>query len=181
MITEMRQKTQWNGTYKGINWEVQTFDIGDRKTWTFYLYLYEEQFDPVYWKKYVWLRPNKHKWGGVANYDYYKSQFILGIDFHGGCTYYEKLGGLDKGRKSVKIGCDYGHYWDRPDSESVESVTRDVASAIDSLYNTYPQIKVWCCGNGGFYPPNEGRFLDSGKFYSAFYEAESENKRKMND
>lgn len=146
----MKKRTEWSGNYRGIPFEINKFDTYEKKDgWTFYIYLRESQFSEEDFQK-LWLPPQKDEKFKRIWYSYSYS-IISDIKFHGGCTYYDKLGGHDGEKRCVKVGCDYQHYWDEGHYYSDNSVENDAKEAIDSLYELFPNIKQWCfnCGAWG--------------------------------
>jgi len=149
MNEKMRMKRQWNGKYRGINFEIQNFGIGGKECWTFYFYLSSLQLDPKDFKKF-WIPPTYDEKNRV-HYNYMDS-IVNSIDFHCGCTYYEKEGGPDSKVKYVKIGCDYQHLYDDDHSYNEIIIEKDCHGAIDSLYLLVKRVNLWCgyCGAWGF-------------------------------
>lgn len=148
----MREIKVWRGKYREINYEINNFKLSENDSWTFYLYI-PLNILPKEKRELFWLKPQRYKlstsyWIG---YDYMQSNIINRIDWHCGCTFYEKHGGFDGHKKAVKIGCDYQHYWDEGCFYDLDIVLQDTKNAIDSLWRIIPDIKLRCgyCGKLG--------------------------------
>lgn len=164
----------YNGQHQGISFAIhksppfpkmEGFPHENKDRWTFYLYLNIEQMPEAERKKF-WLKP--HDDGKRISYAYMGSD-IDDINFHGGCTYYDKLGGVDGQPRRIKIGCDYMHLHDEERDYSIEYILSDVKEAIRSFWILMPEYKVYCQGHGGFYLASEGLFMKEGAFYSNEY------------
>ena len=155
----LRQKTVWSGTHRGITFEIQNFKTGgtpsfpEKYCWTFYLFLNMKQI-PDNMRDAFWLAPKSDDKGRIS-YDYYES-IISDLDWHCGITWYSKISGLDGDTEIVKIGCDYQHYWDEGRNYDVEYVRREAVQCIESLFSKVPDMKVWCRGCGAYYKPDDG-------------------------
>ena len=99
-------------------------------------------------------------------YDYFNIPEITNINFHHGCTYYNKETGFDGDKQIIKIGCDYQHIWDEGKYYTSEILERDVKRAISDFVNQNPDTKVWCSYYGGWYKRSEGKFDEHGLFRS---------------
>jgi len=174
------------GSYRGISFDIRCSSFAaindlssDKERWTFYLYLRQQQFNAGVWDDF-WLTPEPSRYGSLRySYPYMESEMIGRIDFHGGCTYYEKVAGVDDEWGVIKVGCDYSHYMDEDQKYQIQDILHDVFIAIDSLYEAVPDIKVFCCGNGGWYLAREGSFNESGRsFYSFQYQATMEDRKR---
>lgn len=161
MKNEMRQRTVWNGNYRDINYEIQNFKIGglehlgcsEQDCWTFYLYIKLDAIPEEYIKSF-WLDAEEG-FNGRVSYPYSNSK-LADLDWHCGITWYSKEGGLDGNSKAVKIGCDYQHYLDEGSVYDVEYVQNEAIACIDSLWEMFPNMKIWCSGCGKYYKPEEG-------------------------
>ena len=113
----------------------------------------------------LWLPPQEKSWG--ITYKYEACDLIDEIEFHCGCSYYEKHGGFDGFPRTVEVGCDYQHLYDiESPRQSFHSILFDVQRAIDGLRVTVPDLK-WRCGyNGKYYDIAEGQIDDNGEFLS---------------
>lgn len=143
-------KHQWNGTYKGISWEMQRYDIGGKiPNWTYYLYIQLDRL-PAKIRDRFWLKPQRHKRpsGIRVSYHYNEEPLIENLPWHGGCTWYSKERGFDGEPRGVKIGCDYAHLHDHAASETEDTIFQDVKKTIDALWEAIPKMKIRCsyCG-----------------------------------
>lgn len=100
--------------------------------WCFYLYIHEKNIEDF---ERWWLPDIVTKFSFVTH-DYDELP-LGGVPFHGGVTYYAKHG-HSEGKRSVQIGCDYGHLWDseRDFSYSLEDIQRDALRAARALINS---------------------------------------------
>jgi hypothetical protein len=96
-------------------------------------------------------------------YDYYSAPFSQ-ADWHGGVTFYEKLGGLDGEARMVKIGCDFAHYWDEGHTFHYEGVLCEAKRTAEQLAKMYA-FYTRCPYNGKWQPPAEMQERN-GKLYS---------------
>lgn len=131
-MRHLRETQMWNGTSpEGIEFEIRFWGKGSMNEgagmWNYYIYLLEQQLRPEDWER-VWLPVARvYEWGGgTPTYDEYHSVLSEG-DFHGGITFYEKRAAVDRDQRSVKVGCDYGHLWDREGGYGyrLEDIQRD--------------------------------------------------------
>jgi len=159
------KKTQWGGTYNGVNWEIQNF--GERihgepgGNWTFYLYFHLNKIPKENDPDSFWLSSKPDDKGRV-HYDYYKHGILSSIEWHCGMTWYSKESGFDGAIRTVKAGCDYSHYWDEQQSYNVEYVLMEVKDAIDSFRKMVPGYKYHCGRWGGLHSPSEVEILENG-------------------
>ena len=75
------------------------------------------------------------------------------INFHCGCTYYEKT------KQGYKIGCDYNHLHDNEYGHSLENIESDVRKCIDNFLTTFSYLR-WCGNCGNQVKLNEGKSKD---------------------
>lgn len=183
-------RTLWNGTYRGIAFEVSHTTrpdysyrddgppviIGQKDCWTFYLYLNLSALPDDYTGPSFWLEP-LHDKKGRPHYDYSLHPILSEIDWHHGITFYSKEHGFEGGSQIIKAGCDYQHHWDRGHFYDSEEVVSDAKRAIDSLHKLVPGIKRRCFWNGGYYPECEGE-LNGESFISFDGKRASEAMRK---
>ena len=180
----MREYTVFSGSYRGIGWSGHRIKASDSMKeisrrnydWTHYIHVCLDQL-PVERREELWL-PAEVKERSVSGrkyitYDYYKG--VVGdIEFHGGCTFYEKKGGLDNAPRWVKIGCDYQHIWDDGYYYNETDVEREAKESIDSLHSLIPNIGVHCwhgyCGKE-YHLESEGLYMnDKSSFLCLFCE-----------
>lgn len=143
---EHKKVESYSGKYLGVPYEIRHWSYSNgTPQWNYYIFLSEKQIPSVF--KSLWLKPKVAIVGSNHIYYDYSKTLISNLDWHCGCTYYEKISGLDKQTKIVKVGCDYGHIWDEGKSYSIADIERDVIDCINSLVE---RVKVlqWCsyCG-----------------------------------
>ena len=170
MDQELRHKDTWSGMHKGINFEIACWSYNDshsikdtvdlRTVWNSYIILPIDMF-PEESHKDLWLEPDISKYGYV--YYNYCNDLINSVDFHGGCTYYNKTHGMDGGRKVIKIGCDYNHLRDQHMDYDIDHIHHGIKRAIESLPSN---LKHRCINNGNFYHVEDGYILRDDTFYS---------------
>lgn len=68
----------------------------------------------------------------------YMQQPFADCEWHGGITFYEKIGQL-VGHRAVKLGCDYSHIWDadRGYKYTVDEVYKDALTTAHALIKLY--------------------------------------------
>jgi hypothetical protein len=113
--------------YRGIKYEIKYIQRKVDSWWTYYIIINLDKFKDNKKVQSLWLpRGNRERL-----YNYSHCELILKMEFHYGCTFYEKVSGLDGTPRIVKIGCDYNHYWDENVNYSVEDVEEDAKNSID--------------------------------------------------
>lgn len=143
---ELQETKKWFGVYKGVRFEINNFKTsyaGD--CWTHYILLELDDQLPKELADKFWLKGEMRD--KRIYYDYYVNP-INQLQFHGGCTWYEKLTGFDGEHRSIKIGCDYQHYWDEDQDYDLDTVYEETKKTIDSLYDIEKNIKFWNSGDG---------------------------------
>lgn len=129
----------WHGRHRDVGFKISLSGEGEDSfmdglgTWCFYVFIAEDAAAnfPA-----LWLADEIHRWKpeakGRITHDYCS---ITGdMEFHGGCTFYQKHGHTD-GYRYVEMGCDYAHLWDRERGGYVlEEILYDAKKCIDSLY-----------------------------------------------
>jgi len=158
----MRQCKVWNGTYKGINYEVRQWTLGDGENWNYYIYIDERQLSDATRGLFMCGMTDVGLPSRRRTYDYYGAgtELINDLDWHGGLTFYNREGGIDEKPVVVKLGCDYAHYYDEGRLYALEDVERDARHTIDKLWELLPDLKCWCVDDGNFYGLSEG-WIDS--------------------
>lgn len=119
-MSTLKEKRTWSGVSPdGLNYEIAFWGEGDmcdgHGMWNYYVIIHEDQLRPEDWVR-VWL-PVESRWkrsDGHEDPTYNEWSSVLSDgDFHGGVTHYSKHQQVDGGRRRIKVGCDYGHVWDR--------------------------------------------------------------------
>lgn len=157
----LNEKRVWTGTSpEGLAYEITFWGEGTmcdgRGMWNYYITITEDQLRPEDWER-VWLPVAAvHNWSGgrtSPSYNEYDSILSEG-DFHGGITFYEKRQAVDADHRSIKVGCDYGHLWDREGGYgySVEYVQHDALNTCRKLAAVLRPL-VRCGWSGHFFDP----------------------------
>jgi hypothetical protein len=163
-----------SGTHNGVRYEVvnhsryDSFGRRELGTWCYYLYVSERMLPEDGFKEF-WLdsgEPYVSSSGEVhPNYDYYSARFS-GANWHGGVTFYEKLGGVDGASKYVKIGCDFSHLWDEDQEYSYDDVESEAKATIEQLCEMYAFYRR-CPWNGKYQPESEMVEYEGTKYSSS--------------
>jgi hypothetical protein len=150
------------GEHRNIWWRISNHGRRDdnhgKGTWCYYVFVTEHCLDPELFAEF-WLpatRTMERSAGySTPSYDYWGPRWS-DAEWHGGVTWYKKHGGLDGDVRSVEVGCDYNHSWDRDMGYpfDFESVLRDCHRTIDALHVLYP-FKSRCSWTGERLPPGE--------------------------
>ena len=182
MRIKERKTRVWNGTYRGVDFEINNFktppnifDHEEKDNWTYYLILQLNKIPKENDPDSFWLDGEADDKGRVF-YKYYHHNIINNIDFQGGCTWYSKLAGFDGANKVIKIGCDYQHSWNEGMTYHLDIVTSDVKNTIDAFLNFIPDYKYWCRGNGNLYSLNEGVEKEHGFFSNEYLNSRKNDK-----
>ena len=150
---------QWRSEYKDIGILLSFHGYREGREyhsegiWTYYLLLDERMFQPEDWKK-MWFK--------TKNYDHYHR--FPDVDFHCGITFYEQGVTYDrktyKKIKTLKVGCDYAHYWDleRGYPDHYDSVLFDAKHSVSVLLNHFPDVK-WKCAYSGIWDVQENFYV----------------------
>lgn len=142
-----------------------TYDDDDGGTWCYYVTINERALSKTDFEEF-WLPATMcTRSSGIEepSYAYYNARFA-DADWHGGVTFYEKLGGIDGGQRRVKIGCDYAHLWDEGCHYDFSTVQSEAIQTIEKLRGMYEFYKrdPW---NGMWLPASEMIDVD-GVLYS---------------
>lgn len=165
----MKEKTTWNGTYRGINFEIQNFDLHKEKdAWCYYIYIHLDRVADKDIAESFWLAPQKDKRWKRTHYSYMSNPILSDLDWHHGITYYSKVSGFDGTNRVIKVGCDYQHYWDEGHYKSEEFLEQDAKATIDTLLQKVDMF-MYCSGNGKLYKPDQGVINHHGNFNSWEY------------
>lgn len=170
----LKKRVEHNGLYLEISnhgrskydYANKTYNDSDG-TWCYYVTVTEQMLPADKFAEF-WLAPaSTHKrssgWDEPC-YAYYEAYFAS-AQWHGGVTYYEKLGGIDGAPRAVKIGCDFGHYWDEGYSFCYESVLSEAQATADALREMYAFFTR--CPYTGKYQPASEMIERDGKLYCA--------------
>ncbi len=174
--TKLDVSRKFTGNHLGIRFLISQHGEGSEYrpegTWCYYLLISENQLPDEYKEDFI-LKPVFDDKGRLSHN--YMSAAIADLNWHCGITYYSKEGGADGEPVVIKIGCDYGHYWDENHSYDEEFVLSDVKGSINSLFSMYPDIKIYSSFYGGYFKRSEGEFNKYGNFVS-FLEKEKWDK-----
>lgn len=147
-------------------------------TWCYYVLIFEDMIDAQSFEQF-WLAPQTHKYSPTGRdhiaYSYTDARFA-GVRWHGGVTYYEKLGGIDGNPRGVKIGCDFSHYWDDGYEYDYADVDREAKQTIDEMRSMY-SFKRRCAWNGMWFPESEMVHDEHGRLYSRIGKEERDASR----
>lgn len=145
---EHRKSETYSGKYLGVPYEIKHWRFSDGKPqWNYYIFLIEPQIPEAFPS--LWLKGKPSNIGGKTRIFYdYGNTLIANLEWHMGCTFYEKVSGFDKQTRIIKVGCDYAHLYDEGKNYSISDIERDVMDCIKSLVD---RVKVlqWCsyCGD----------------------------------
>ena len=148
---ENKKVEVYSGKYLEVPYEIRHWHYSDgTPQWNYYIFLIEKQI-PVEFKK-LWLPAKKISIGGSSGehifYDY-NNTVISSLDWHCGCTYYEKVSGIDGADRVIKVGCDYAHLYDENKNYTLMDIERDTMNCIESLVSKVNVLK-WCSHCGGY-------------------------------
>lgn len=172
MIEDKREVwTKWGGTFRGVSYEIMRGDMPWRRedkkeAWCFYLYIVLNRIPNTEYADSLWLPGTQNEKGRVS-YKYSDSA-IANLDWHCGCTFYQKMGGHDGESRIVKAGCDYGHYWDEGRSYDLDFVEFEAIECAESFLARVPDYKRHCHMVGGYWLPSEGVTSKDGKSFISF-------------
>jgi hypothetical protein len=154
-----------------------------RGTWCYYVLIAEPMLTPEAFAEF-WLPHTEFvRASGFADpvYAYHAARFA-DAQWHGGVTFYEKLGGIDGAQRFVKIGCDFAHYWDQGHWFTYAQVEREAKETIEALRRMYAFNRR--CIYSGRWLPEDQMIEREGRLYSpeglatkAKYDAERESER----
>jgi hypothetical protein len=121
-------------------------------TWCYYVIVGEPMLDAGSFAEFWLPHTECVRSSGLSEptYAYYQARFA-DADWHGGVTYYEKLGGLDGAARYVKIGCDFAHLWDEERWYDYAQVEREAKATIEALRRMYA-FKRRCIYTGRWLP-----------------------------
>lgn len=143
-----RGGTTWRYEHRGVSYTLSHHGVSEYQpegTWCYYLHLLENMFqNPEDFALFDKDREVKEMLGTGSHYETHDYYSIPDLEFHGGATWYSKDTFLDrksgKDFTALKIGCDYGHSWDRDGGywEGMQEVERDAKRSIDILVDRFP-------------------------------------------
>ena len=152
-ITNHSRRTDWRYSKEG------------RGTWCYYVLIAEYMLTPEAFAEFWLPHIESVRGSGIPypSYAYYEARFA-GAEWHGGVTFYEKLGGLDGAPRYVKIGCDFAHLGDEGRWFDYAQVEREAKQTIDAIRAMY-SFRRWCLYTGRWLP--ESQMVErNGKLYS---------------
>jgi hypothetical protein len=173
----------WRGMQDDLQYEISHHSLesnNGKGVWCYYVYVPADALSPEDFER-LWLKPTgSHSWG--PSYDEY-SLPIANCEWHGGITYYEKTQLADSDRRSIKIGCDFNHYFDHEDGlpYSVDRVAFEARATITAMREAmkFKRRDSWV--GGWDYPENmtehEGQFYTT-EGLAKRQEWEAENKAR---
>ncbi len=163
----MKHRDIWGGEHRGVGFEVQRWQIGDKRAWNYYIHIPIEQLPedarPAFnlRGKTTQFSPDGRKYLG---YEYTGARIISDLDWHGGITFYEKHRDERGKVDGYKLGCDYLHLWDEDMEYDLDAVAREARASIDKLYEHIPDLRMRCTWDGRYYPAGEGSLNVNGNF-----------------
>lgn len=171
------KSTEYFGQYRGVGWIIRATENssyprygGHKINWCHYITLNLNQL-PEDVREEFWLAPKMAEWSKKrkhVTYDYYGS-VISDLDWHIGCTYYDKISNVDSLERIIKAGCDYQHYWDEGKEYVFEDVLAEAKLTINSLHDNF-DVGVLCwygACDKKFHLETSGQYNDEEK--SSFY------------
>ena len=132
MNIKKKETLVWNGSHKGVDFEINNWNRNGSEHWCYYLILKLDRIPKENNPDSFWLNPGDMGYGGVL-YKYYDHEVISDLDWHGDITWYEKKGGFDGTSKIIKIGCDYQHYMDEGRKYTLNDIKYDVEVMVNYM------------------------------------------------
>lgn len=179
MNKERSHKDVWNGTYRGIAYEVCRWrhetgkslaSVGPihltltKDNWNYYLHINMKQVPEEYLARFDAKVVTEGDWAKKhLHYDEH-STVLADLEWHCGITFYEKTIHPDGHTMIIKAGCDYAHLYDEGVVFDIDSVERDAKATIDDLWDKAPYLLVWCQQDGCMASPNDGEVNEHGSF-----------------
>ena len=169
MLSPYREKTVWNGTYLGIDWEIQRFPSFDKNRrehdWTMYLFLVLNRIPKENNPDSFWLEPIKDD-KGRAHYNYMGHPVLAEIKWNHGITWYSKECGFDSTLQMIRVGCDYQHFWNFENccEYDIRWVLDDMTEAVESFRKIVPGYKYWCFWTGKLHNQTEIQIQNDGSY-----------------
>lgn len=152
-----KPKATWVGKYKDVDYEICSWFMENGETiWNYYLGIRLDKIKDEGKRESLWLPSQKMDFLNGIKYDYFESP-IEEWFWHGGCTFYEKVSGLDgENCRIIKVGCDYAHACDTERYYSLDTVLRDVGKTIDSFQEWVGVYQKTCDGCRELFDPGTG-------------------------
>ncbi len=158
----MDKTTVYRGEYCGVSWEINYIERegwekhGIKPWWTYYIYIHKGKMTP---EQFALLdMPIKIDELSSSKRKYYEYSKFPDLDFHCGCTYYDKTINNELNEYCLKIGCDYNYYWDENQDYSLQDILEDVRGTINKFLLQF-HYKRWCCNCGKIVDITEGHVL----------------------
>jgi hypothetical protein len=120
-----------------VNWSIDP----TMKNWNYYLYLFEKRMPKETFAA-IWLPDIEKEFESLRTWithDTYSSELLNSIDMHGGITAYEKIG-YTEGHRTVKIGCDYAHLYDREHGDY--DINQIISDAVNSAEQAIEKLAM---------------------------------------
>ena len=167
-------KKTWTGRYKDINYEIDRWFMGYDESdldyhdlvnemWNYYITINLERIKDQDKQDKLWLDLTDSVIGDDKFYSSMDIDVNTDIEFHGGCTYYKKQSGLERDKRIIQIGCDYGHYKDIP--PRLDRALKGTKRTIESFYDWVGTYLRRCTGCGKYFEPGTGVKNDAGWEY----------------
>ena len=167
-----------NGTYRGVPIEVtrwrtlnadgtpyvSTFTT-QQWTWNYYLFIAREALPERLLPEFD-REPEGIMFGDRERKFYRAPSIVESLDWHGGLTLFEKLGGADGMPAVYKAGCDYNHSWDEGVEYGWSHVAFDAEGTVNALLEAIPDLLVRCGYTGKFHAQDDGVWCRDGSFQS---------------
>lgn len=142
----IRSKTTWNGTYKGLHFEITHWGVdcphprnNGKGCWNYYILLHEHRVANF---SDLWFPNSLVRWSEKSPErclvdDYYKSP-LADVFWHGGVTFWESDNDAFPGHRRMKVGCDYNHLWNEENyhPENLQTLLFDAKETIDQLLDS---------------------------------------------
>ena len=163
----LKSTARWREKHKQVWYEVAFWGYGSindgRGMWNYYIFADEQMFAPEDFVRLV-MPTKSYEMAGSTHRGYDESS-LPDFKMHGGSTAYEIITYWDRGKsrefRTIKIGCDYGHLWDREAGYdySLSYVKHEATESVDALLKMFPNRNERCEYAGTWDVPS--------KFYTA--------------
>ena len=144
--TTLKHKDEWSCQHANLYIEIchwgKDYMNDGKGVWNYYIVI-PERLCPEKFKS-LWLDDKVIDGRSFVLHDYMRLD-IANCEWHGGVTYYEKIGHT-VGHRLVKLGCDYNHLWDSEagypyDLAWVEADARHTAEEVSKMLGLYVETK----------------------------------------